>query len=115
MFHILHMIFSFAHFGPLLKAIAGFVFAFLHIGLCLQLDCFTVGFHICVRSYAQSVLCLSTDLTGLNVVGNQLQYNYIDIFDYNAPEAFTPIDLFNVATVRKPDSFCLERFGGLSY
>lgn len=51
-------------------------------------------------SYAQSVLCVSTDLTGLNVVGSQLQYNYIDIFDYNAPEAFTPVDLYNVATVR---------------
>jgi hypothetical protein len=52
-----------------------------------------------ICSYAQSVLCVSTDLTGLNVVGSQLQYNYIDIFDYNAPEAFTPVDLYNVATV----------------
>lgn len=40
--------------------------------------------------YGQSVLCVSTDLTGLNVIGLQLQLNYMNIFDYNAPD-YTPV------------------------
>ena len=67
---------------------------------CLSLNPICLCAYSASHSYAQSVLCVSTDLTGLNVVGSQLQYNYIDIFDYNAPEAFTPVDLYNVATVR---------------
>ncbi|XP_030763559.1 plancitoxin-1 [Sitophilus oryzae] len=49
--------------------------------------------------YGQSFLCISTDVTHLNTVGLQLQYNEPHIYDQNIPDTFktsTP-DLYRAA------------------
>jgi deoxyribonuclease-2 len=43
--------------------------------------------------YGQSVMCVSTDATGLDVVGEQLQYNYAQIYEAIVPADATPKDL----------------------
>ena len=43
--------------------------------------------------YGQSVLCVSTDATGLDIVGEQLQYNYAQIYEAIVPAHATPKDL----------------------
>jgi deoxyribonuclease-2 len=61
-----------------------------------RLDSGYTGVDESQQIYGQSVLCVSTDTTGMDVVGQQLQYNFAQIYEVNAP-SYTPPTLMATA------------------